>query len=292
MNDTIIYRHWEPGDDDAVLKFLPNTNPDWFRNKFDEPNNDLEPEGIRLAFFGERVVGHAMGESTSIFIEEKLQKFGTVSGVFVAPDIRRQGIATNLMRDMHTYFEKKGYRGSILETDNDEARQLYLKIGYQQVTRELQALLQPERTDSQLILTDTTLEDLSALHQLNKNWARQNFPVGWAPDDMAIDPDNMNDARVLRCDGDIIGYVYWDEPSLGFPHVRIHDPVVPDAAPIEVIKSLQAAISVPLVWRTCEGSKYEKPLRSLGYSLERMLGSTMLFSFGPEIDLTQHSRSP
>ena len=201
MNDTIIYRHWEPGDDDAVLKFLPNTNPDWFRNKFDEPNNDLEPEGIRLAFFGERVVGHAMGESTSIFIEEKLQKFGTVSGVFVAPDIRRQGIATNLMRDMHTYFEKKGYRGSILETDNDEARQLYLKIGYQQVTRELQALLQPERTDSQLILTDTTLEDLSALHQLNKNWARQNFPVGWAPDDMAIDPDNMNDARVLRCDG-------------------------------------------------------------------------------------------
>ena len=291
MGNTIIYRHWHPGDDDAVLKFLPDTNEDWFRNKFDEPNDDLEPEGIRLAFFGERVVGHVMGESTAIFIEEKLQKFGTVSAVIVASDMRRQGIATNLMRDLHTYFEKRGYRGSILDTDNDEARQLYLKIGYQQVTRALQTLLQPERNDSQLILTETTLEDLSALHQLNKSWARQNFPVWWALDEMAIGPANMNDSRVLRRDADIIGYVYWNEPTPGFPHVHIYDPVVPDADPIEVIKSLQAAISTPLVWETCEGSLYEKPLCSLGYSLERMLGSTMLFSFGPEIDLTQHSRS-
>ena len=48
MRNTIVYRHWQPGADDAVLAFRPNTNEDWFRPKFDD--GDLEPEGIRLAF--------------------------------------------------------------------------------------------------------------------------------------------------------------------------------------------------------------------------------------------------
>jgi len=48
MDNPIVYRHWQPGDDAAVLVFRPNTNKDWFRHKFDDEN--LEPEGIRLAF--------------------------------------------------------------------------------------------------------------------------------------------------------------------------------------------------------------------------------------------------
>ena len=104
MSNTIIYRHWQPGDDDAVLSFLPNTNEDWFRHKFNDLDDSLKPEGIRLAFLGERCVGHAMGESTSLFIEEKIQKFGTVSAVFVAPDMRRHGIATTLIQEMHHVF--------------------------------------------------------------------------------------------------------------------------------------------------------------------------------------------
>ena len=141
MRNTIIYRHWQPGDDDTILAFRPDTNEDWFRQKFDD--GDLEPEGIRLAFLGERVVGHVMGESTSLFIEEKDQRFGTVTDVFVAPDMRRQGIATRLMQEIHTHFESKDYRGSVLDTDTEEARQLYQKVGYQEVARELQARLLP-----------------------------------------------------------------------------------------------------------------------------------------------------
>ena len=130
MRNTIVYRHWQPGDDDAVLAFLPNTNEDWYRHKFDD--EDLEPEGIRLAFLNERVVGHVMGEGTTLCIEGKIQKFGEVSAVFVAPDMRRQGISTRLMQEVHTYFERKGYRGSILAPDTGVSRRLYRKVGYQE----------------------------------------------------------------------------------------------------------------------------------------------------------------
>ena len=132
MCNSIIYRHWQPGDDDAILAFRPNTNENWFRHKFDD--EDLEPEGICLAFLGERLVGHVMGERTTLCIEGEVQKFGEVMDVFVAPDMRRQGIATRLMQEVHTYFEGKRYRGSILDPDTEASRRLYQKLGYQKVT--------------------------------------------------------------------------------------------------------------------------------------------------------------
>lgn len=292
MGDMIIYRHWQPGDDDAVLAFLPNTNEDWYRNKFDETDDrPLEPEGIRLAFYGEKAVGHAMGEFTTIFIENKVQKFGTVSAVFVDPNMRRKGIATGLMRDLHAYFEMKGCRGSILETDTDEARRLYLKIGYQQVTRELRMEIQPEETTSQLRWTETHTEDLSILHQLNKSWASHNFPVAWNPEIPNVDIDNKDYYRVLRQDKRIIGCGEWSEPSQVYPHVIICDPVVPNVSPMDVIRSVQAVILAPVVWKTTEGSWYEKSLRSLGCSPIPISCFTLFLSFGSRIDLTKHYRS-
>lgn len=130
MCNPIIYRHWRPGDDDAILAFRPNTNEDWYRHKFDD--GDLEPEGIRLAFLNERIVGYVMGERAALCIEGKFQKFGEVTDVFVAPDMRRQGIATRLMQEVHTYFEGKGYRGSILDPDTEVSRGLYRKVGYRE----------------------------------------------------------------------------------------------------------------------------------------------------------------
>ncbi len=291
MNNTIIYRHWQPGDDDAVLAFLPNTNEDWYRRKFDDFDEDLEPEGICLAFVNERVVGHAIGQSTSLFVEEKGQEFGTVSAVFVAPDFQRQGIATGLMRDLHIYFEKKGYRGSILETSNKAARQLYLKIGYQQTTRELRTELQPKRGASELRWMNANTKYLRTLHQLDKDWAKQTFPVRWISEDPNVDHANISHYRVLSRGKHIIGYAEWSQPSVLFPHGQICDPIVPNKSPMEVVESLQAAISNPLVWNTCEGSKYEKTLRSLGYSLNPMPCFTMLLSFNSKIDLTQYWRS-
>ena len=292
MRDTIVYRHWQPGDDDAVLAFLPNTNEDWFRHKFDD--EDLEPEGIRLAFLEERVVGHTMGESTSLFIEEKVQRFGTVTDVFVAPDMRRQGIATHLMQEMHTYFEDKGYRGSILVADTEGARRLYQKVGYQEITETLQTQLLPSLDASQLKWTVARIEDLSVLRQLDKRWSEQNFRVWWEPGFVKVDQSNLNEYRVLRSEGDIIGYAKWSEwsePLEGYPHGLICDPIVPGQNPMEVIKSLQATISAPLTWETCEGSRYEKPLRSIDCSLERTLNVTMLFSFGQEINVTGQFRT-
>lgn len=292
MCNTIIYRHWQPGDDDAVLAFLPNTNEDWYRHKFDDPDvENFEPEGIHLAFLNERVVGQAMGLPISLFIQGKVQEFGAVSDVFVAPDMRRQGIATRLMQEMHAYFERKGYRGSILVTDTEGARQLYQKVGYREVTEGLQTQLLPSPDVSQLEWTDTRLEDLRGLHQLDARWSMQNFRVWWEPVSTKVNPSNLNEYRVLRRGRDIVGYTEWSEPSERYPHGLICDPIVPDQNPREVIKSLQATIAAPLIWETCEGSRYEKPLRSIGCSLERTRNITMLFSFGNEINVTGQFRT-
>lgn len=38
------------------------------------------------------------------------------------------------MQEVHTYFERKGYRGSILDpADTKASRRLYQKLGYQEV---------------------------------------------------------------------------------------------------------------------------------------------------------------
>ena len=292
MHNIITYRHWQPGDDDAILAFLPNTNEDWFRHKFDDPgDNGLEPEGIRLAFIDDRAVGYVMGEHDSLFIEEKVQLFGYVTSMFVAPDMRRQGIATRLMQDLIAFFERKGYRGSILETDNEAAIQLYQKIGYQYVTRGLRTQLPPSQNYVKLKWVKANLEDVNVIHQLRKRWVRQHFPIWGDPKDMEVEPFNINDYRVLHGDGRIVGYVEWPEPSRGFPHGLITDPIAPDADPTTVIKSLQAAFSHELVWKTCEGSRYENSLRSLGFTLQPMQDVTMYLSIGREIDLTQHYRN-
>lgn len=289
MRNTIVYRHWQPGDDDAVLALLPSTNEDWFRHKFDD--EDLEPEGIRLAFLNERVVGHVMGELTTLCIGGKVQEFGEVMDVFVAPDMRRRGIATRLMQEVHAYFERKGYRGSILAPDTEASRRLYRKVGYQEITRRLRTQLLPRTGVSQLKWTNISLEDLSVLHQLDWRWARQNFRVCWEPGDIKVNRSNLTDYRVLRRDGDVVGYAEWSESSEGYSEGLIYDPIVLDVDPTEVIKSIQTVIPAPLAWKTCIGSKYEDPLRNLGCLLEETEGSEMIIFFGQQIDLTKQFRT-
>ena len=63
MHNTITYRHWQPGDDDAVLELLvpaEQIDENIYRNKFE--SSHIEAEGIRLALLNERVVGHVWGE--------------------------------------------------------------------------------------------------------------------------------------------------------------------------------------------------------------------------------------
>lgn len=296
MHNTIIYRHWQPGDDDAILELLlpaGQVNEDIYRNKFGNSHIEaegLEAEGIRLALLNERVVGHVWGDPYSLFIEDKLQKFGTVGAVFVAPDMRRQGIATRLMQELHAYFQKKGYRGSILDVDEKEAIRLYQKVGYQKFTQEFQIRLPPHPNESQFRWMQPNLKDLSAFPQLDERWARQNFPVNCDQEKIKVLQHTMRGYRVLRHGQNIVGYTRWDEPSEHYPHGLIRDPIVPDEDPMDVIASVQAAIPTQRVWLSAEGSRYESQLRSLGYPLEPMKMVLMLLSFGEKIDLTGYNR--
>lgn len=292
MHNTIIYRHWQPGDDDAVLKLLvpaEQCREDYYRKKFNSP--DLEPEGIRLAFVGERVVGHVLGSRVSLILEGKLQDFGLVTFVFVAPAMRRQGIATHLMHDLNTYFERKGYRGSILYVETAEAYQLYQNVGYQKVTKELRTEL-PARSNSSILKWDEVKsEDFDILHQLKKCWGNHNFPVFWNSQVIGIHQFNMKQYRVLHRGNRIIGYAKWDAPSEHRPQGLIHDPIVPDEDPMEIIASVQAEITATRAWKTTEGSIYETPLRSCGciFKQEKMID--MVASIGKEIDLTKMHRT-
>ncbi len=293
MRDRIIYRHWRPGDDDAILALLLpaeqfSISKDYYQKKFDA---DLEPEGIRLAFVNERAVGHVFGSRTFLFFEGKPQKFGMVTVMFVAPNMRRQGIATRLMRDLNAYFKRKGYRGSILYVETAKAYQLYQKVGYQEVTRELRTHLSPRPNSSLLKWTEVNRNDFDILHQLKKRWASQNFPVYWNVQSPEVHQYNMKQYRVLRRGASIVGYAEWDEPSEHRPQGLIREPMVPDEDPVEIITSVEAAIPSPRVWQTAEGSRYENPLRSLGYALQRTDWADMLLSFGPEIDWTGLART-
>ena len=293
MHHKIIYRHWQPGDDDAVLELLvPSgqlSSENSYRNKFRDWS--VEAEGICLALVGGKAVGHVLGMSDSFLIEKKIQKFGRVGLVHVDPNMRRRGIATHLMQQLHAYFEKKGYRGSILDTDEEAAIRLYQKVGYQILTRELRTQLAPNPNASQLTWTETHLKNLSAFPQLDDRWAKHNFPMSCDREGIKVHQYNMNGYRILRRDQNIVGYAKWYEPSEYNPLGIIYDPIVPDIDPMEVIASVQAAIPAQRAWQTAKGGRYEESLRSLGCTLEPTTWVVMLSSFGQKIDLTGHHRA-
>ena len=286
MQHNIIYRHWQPGDDDAILELLSaapfNISRDYYEKKFND--GYLEPEGVRLALVDERVVGHVFGSETYMYLEGKPQDFGMVTVMYVAPDMRRQGIATRLMQELNPHFERKNYRGCILDTDTREAYRLYRKVGCQEVTREVRTQLSPRSDTSELKWTAVNPEDFEVLHEIKKRWASRNFPVYWNPEYPEVHQFNMKQYRVLRRDKSIVGYAKWDEPSEYHPQGLVRDPMVPDEDPMAVITSVQAAISAPRAWKTADGSRYENPLRSLGCTLQPTEKVEMLLSFGTEID--------
>ena len=294
MPHKIIYRHWQPGDDDTILELFSQDEQfgitkDYYQRKFSSP--ELEPEGVRLALLGERVVGHVFGSQTYLFVEGRRQDFGMVTVMFVAPDMRRQGIATRLMQDLNAYFEKKGYRGGILYVETPEVYRLYWKVGYQEVTRELRTQLSPCPNSSLLKWTEVNPDDFDILHQIKKRWASQNFPVYWNDRYPEVHRYNIKQYRTLRRGANVVGYAKWDEPSVHRPQGLIQDPMVPDEDPMEVVTSVQAAMSAPRAWQTAIGSRYEDPLRSLGCTLEPTEWVDMLFSIGPGIDWTKLART-
>ena len=287
MQSPILYRHWQPGDADALCELLsvsPWTHQMGENYPPKQPDTlSLGTDGIRLAIVNQRVVGHVLGSSVSLFIADKLQNFGIVALMFVIPEMRRQGIATRLMQELHEIFERKGYRGSILHTDTDTAAQVYRKLGYRQVTRALQSQISPSRISSALKWTEAKLEDLNTLNQISERWARQHFMI-W-DNQRKVNRFNMKQYRVLRSRGRIVGYAKWYEVSQRRPHGLICDPIAPDEDPMAVIRSVQSAIPAQRAWETSEGSRYVPHLCSLGYPMALTTKVDMLLSFGQDIDL-------
>ena len=301
MRNTVTYRHWQPGDDDAVLELLvpaEQVHEDSYRTKFEDWHVDIDAEAIRLALLNDRVVGHVLGEPTPLCVERKIQIFGWVSHVFVAPDMRQQGIATHLMHELHSHFKQKGYRGSILDTDEAAAIRLYQKVGYQLLTRELRTQLPRNPNSSQLKWTEVDQQDLNAFPQLDERWARRNFPVEWVRQNIVkkrafikVHQYNMSGYRVLRQGQNIVGYSRWEEPSEYYPYGLIRDPIAPEMDPMEVIASVQAAIPATRTFQTAEGGRYETSLRLCGCTFEPTTWGLMLLPFGQEIDLTGYHRT-
>ena len=301
MRHKILYRHWQPGDDDAILELLvpaEQVHEDSYRTKFEDWHVDIDAEAIRLALLNDRVVGHVLGEPTPLCVERKIQIFGWVSHVFVAPDMRQQGIATHLMQELHSHFKQKGYRGSILDTDEEAAIQLYQKVGYRFLTRELRTQLPRKPSSSQFKWTEVNQQDLNVFPQLDEGWARRNFPVEWVRQNIVkkrrfikVHQYNMSGYRVLRQGQNIIGYARWDEPSEYRPYGLIRDPIVPEMDPMEVIASVQAVIPTTRTWEAAEGGRYESSLRASGCTFEPTAWVLMLLPFGQEIDLTGYHRT-
>jgi ribosomal protein S18 acetylase RimI-like enzyme len=110
-----------PATDDEVLAGLR-----------DFPSDDLQPpRGLLLvALGGDNVVGCAGLR----FIDAQL---GEVTRVYVAPHVRRRGLARGLMTQVERHARERGLRRLRLDTRADlvEARGLYERIGYREIPR-------------------------------------------------------------------------------------------------------------------------------------------------------------
>jgi mycothiol synthase len=109
------YRHYQRGDERCILElwneslhYDPITS-NRFRNiVLLDPNFD--PEGLRLAFIEEKLVGCLYGVRRQLPMhgtELELNK-GWITFFFVSPAYRRQGVGARLLSDVVAFFEKHG----------------------------------------------------------------------------------------------------------------------------------------------------------------------------------------
>lgn len=258
----------------------------YYRGKFDV-YSQLEPEGIRLAITEGKVVGHALGMPRPFFAEGQVQRFGRCEWVIVASEMRRRGIGRQLMEQLFCYFNHIGCRGVSLATyKHTIAHIMYLKMGFREITAGAHTLLPPSEDTSDIEITPAASADKEILLKLREQWAKQTFPVWWGIDN--IYP--MSQYRVFRRGKKKCGYARWTEPSEKLPTGRIRDPVAPNESPITVIQAVRAAISSPIQWQSSRGSRYEKPLQSLGCTFEYTDWVEMLRPIGTEINLKQMDR--
>ncbi|TNJ65106.1 GNAT family N-acetyltransferase [Paenibacillus hemerocallicola] len=111
----INYRHYEPGDEAAIVALWNESlhhdpiTPLRFRNMVLLDAN-FDPAGLRLAFEGERLVGavYSLRRLLPMHETELEPDNGWITFFFVAKDKRRGGIGTRLMRDAFEFLTGQG----------------------------------------------------------------------------------------------------------------------------------------------------------------------------------------
>lgn len=289
MNGEIEYRHWQPGDDDDILPLVLSTgwvDENYYRHKFDI-YPQLEPEGIRLAITEGRVVGHAVGMPRPFFAEGRVQLFGRVEWMIVAPEMRRRGIGQLLMEQLFYYFNHIGCRGTNLSTYiNTPGYMMYQKSGFREITAGSHTLVPPAGGTSDIEIAPAESSQKEMMLKLREQWAKQTFPVWWGIDDICP----LSLYQVFLRGKQIVGYARWQEPSEKLPYGRIRDPIAPSESPLTVVEAVRTVISTPIQWESSRGSRYEQPLQSLDCTFEYIDWVEMLRPNGFEINLQQMDR--
>ena len=76
------------------------------------------------------------------------ERVGTCWGVFVKPEWRRKGVATQLMRSICDHWRSIGCQRGVLLCASDEARRVYARLGFG--AAEVEACLGQMRADAAL----------------------------------------------------------------------------------------------------------------------------------------------
>ncbi|TNJ65112.1 GNAT family N-acetyltransferase [Paenibacillus hemerocallicola] len=113
--DSLEYRCYEPGDEAAIVEMWNEClhrdpiTPVRFRHMVLLDAN-FDPKGCRLAFADGRLVGavYAVRRQLPMHGTELEPDNGWITFFFVAPDYRRQGIGTRLMRDAFGFLAELG----------------------------------------------------------------------------------------------------------------------------------------------------------------------------------------
>lgn len=179
VGSRVTYRHWQPGDDEAILAFLLPVG--WiarqvYLDKFSDPL--LEAQGIHLAWQGDRVVGHVMTCRRPVFMEGRMRLLGGIGQMLVEESLRGMGIGRMLVERALDYLTSKRCRAVSLHTNRglERAMKFYAAAGFRVWVEQVVHVL--ERRDSveksTIALRSITPEEAMPVRLA---WARSNFPV-------------------------------------------------------------------------------------------------------------------
>jgi len=286
MTSAVTYRHWQPGDDEAVLPFL--LKEAWvarepYLAKFRDPL--LEPEGVHLAWQSGMVVGHVMTCRRPVFMEGRVQLLGGIGQMAVEPALRGKGIGRTLLEMGLQYLTNKGCRAVSLHTNTglERALKFYSAAGFHIWVEEVVHTLDtgsPGRDAGLALRTITPDEALP----LRLEWARSNFPV-------------CCDVKGFRNPQNLLGA--WENDTLvGYLEhdgKKINEGAVVGANPASLIRAALTFAAErgagTIAWHVAASGFWDQALRQFSNERKVTVNIRLLKPLGPDLDLSPQQPS-